>query len=120
MALVVGVFADRERALAAIEALRAARFDTDRVRVVGGPGDAGELGGEAGPGASVAAGPTEPVVGGLLEGSVPRDQLRSIEDRVGEGAVLLVADDLEESAAQELVGLLRAQGAQDVAAPGQT
>jgi hypothetical protein len=116
MPRVLGLFADRGQAVAALEGLRAARFDTDGVRLVGGPSKAGELAADAGPGASVAAGPTPAVVGSLLEGDLAEEQLRSFERRVAEGAVLLVAEDVDEAGARQLTTLLRERGAEQVVA----
>jgi hypothetical protein len=86
------------------------------VQLVGGPGKAGELGAEAGAGATVAAGPAGAVVGGLLEGDLTEEQLRSFERRVAEGAVLLVAEDVDEAGARELTRVLREHGAEHVVA----
>jgi hypothetical protein len=114
MPLVHGLFAHRDQALAALEALRAARFDVDRVRLVGGPSDPGELASEAGAGTSVAAGPANAVVGGLLQGRVPEDQAQAVETKLSEGAVLLLSDDLDDAAAQQLTQILREHNAEDV------
>ena len=114
MPLVHGLFAHRDQALAALEALRSARFDVDRVRLVGGPSDPGELAREAGAGTSVAAGPAEAVVGALLQGRVPEDQAQSVERKLSEGAVLLMSEDLDEAAAQQLTQILREHSAEDV------
>ena len=119
MPIVHGLFAQRDQALAALEALRAARFDVDRVRLVGGPNDPGGLASEAGAGTSVAAGPAEAVVGGLLRGRVPEDEARTVETRLSEGAVLLMSDDLDDAAAQQLMQILREHNAEDLASsPG--
>ena len=112
--MVRGLFAHREQAVAALEALRAARFDVDRVRLVGGPNDPGGLASEAGAGTSVAAGPANAVVGGLLQGRVSEDEAHSVEARLSEGAVLLMSDDLDDAAGQQLAQVLREHGAEDV------
>jgi hypothetical protein len=114
MPIVHGLFAHREQAVAALEALRAARFDIDHVRLVGGPSEPGELAREAGAGTNVAAGPVSPVLGGLLQGRVPEDQLQAAEQRLSEGAVLLLSDELDEAAGQQLAAVLREHGAEDV------
>ena len=119
MMRVLGLFAEREQAVAVLEWLRASRFDTDRVRLVGGPAGAGDLGADAGPGATVAAGPAGAVVGGLLEGDLATDQLRSVARRVAEGAVLLMAEDVDEAGARQLTTLLRERGAEQVVAPAE-
>jgi hypothetical protein len=110
-----GLFADREQAVGTLEALRAARFDTERVRLVGGPDHPGELASDAGPGTAVAAGPASAVAGGLLQGAVSEDELQSIGRRLSEGAVLLLSDDLDATAAEQLVQVLRERGAEQVA-----
>jgi hypothetical protein len=112
--MVHGLFAGREQALATLEALRAARFDVDRVRLVGGPSEPGELASEAGAATNVAAGPASAVLGGLLQGHVPEDELHSVEKRLSEGAVLLMSDELDEAAAQKLVEILRDRDAENV------
>jgi hypothetical protein len=119
MPRVLGLFADNGRAVAALEGLRAARFDTDRVRLVGGSTQPGELAAEAGPGATVAAGPAGAVVRGVLEGELAEEQLRSLERRVAEGAVLLVTEDLDEAGARQLTTLLRERGAEQVVSPAE-
>jgi hypothetical protein len=100
--------------VATLEALRAARFDLDHVRLVGGPSEPGELASEAGAGTSVAAGPAGAVLGGLLEGRVPNDQLQVAERRLAEGAVLLLSDELDDAASQQLVAVLRERGAEEI------
>jgi hypothetical protein len=64
----------------------------------------------------VAVGPAGAVVGGLLEGELAEEQLRSFERRVAEGAVLLVAEDIDEAGARQLATLLRESGAEQVVA----
>ena len=119
MPIVHGLFAQREQALAALEALRAARFDVDRVRLVGGPSDPGALASEAGAGTSVAAGPADAVAGALLQGHVPEEAARSVETKLSEGAVLLMSEDLDEAATQQLMQILREHNAEDLASsPG--
>ena len=114
MAIVYGLFANREQAVAALEGLRAARFDTARVRLVGGPDDPGELATEAGGGATVAAGPSGAVLGGLLEGHVARDDLHELEERLAGGAVLLLSEDLDEQTGRQLADLMRERAAEHV------
>jgi len=119
MAIVHGLFAHREQAVATLEALRVARFDVDHVRLVGGPREPGELASEAGAGTSVAAGPAGAVLGGLLQGRVPEAQLQAAERRLAEGAVLLLSDELDDAASQQFMAALREHGAEDItSAPG--
>jgi hypothetical protein len=114
MPIVHGLFAQREQAVATLEALRAVRFDLDRVRLVGGPSEPGELAREAGAGTSVAAGPASAVLGGLLQGRVPEEELQATERRLSEGAVLLLSDDLDDAASQQLMAVLRERGAEHI------
>jgi len=112
--MVHGLFSDGERAVSTLEALRTARFDTDKVRLVAGPQHAGEFGADAGSAASVAAGPSEAIVGGLLDAQVSGDEQRSLQERLDQGAVLLVADELDDAAAEQLRGILRSHCAEEV------
>jgi hypothetical protein len=112
MPAVHGLFANGDEAIATLEALRAARFDTDKVRLLAGPQHAGDFGASAGAAATVAAGPTGAVVGGLAQGHVPPNEQESIEKRLDEGAVLLLVNDLDDAAAEQLSGILRDRGAE--------
>jgi hypothetical protein len=112
--MVHGLFTDGDQAVSTLEALRTARFDTDKVRLVAGPQHAGEFGASTGSTASVAAGPSDAVVGGLLDAQVPTSERESIQKRLDEGAVLLVADELDDAAAEQLSGILRSHGAEEV------
>ena len=114
MSLLVGVFGDPAQAVAALEVLRAARVDTDHVRLIAGPDETGELAAAASPGTAIAAGPAEPVVGAILERSVSDRQLRSLERRVADGAVLLVANDVDDASLESVGTALRERGARDV------
>ena len=114
MQVVHGLFADGDKAVATLEALRAVRFDADKVRLVAGPRHAGDFATSAGAAANLAAGPAGAVVGGLMQGQVPPDERQSIEKRLDEGAVLLLADDLDDADAEHLCGLLREHGAEGV------
>jgi len=113
MPAVHGVFADGDRAVAAIETLRTGRFPTDRMRLIAGPQHAAEFAASAAT-TNLAAGPTEPLVGGLLDKYLASDKLTKLEHRLDEGAVLLLAEDLEDDEANRLGNSLREQGAQDV------
>ena len=112
MPVVHGLFADGDEAVATLEALRAARFDTEKVRLVAGPQHAGDFAANAGAAASVAAGPSGAIVGGLLRAQMPADEQQSILKRLDEGAVLVLADDLDDAAAEQLSGILRDRGAE--------
>lgn len=120
MPVVHGLFTDGDKAVATLEALRAVRFDTDKVRLVAGPQHAGDFATSAGAGASLAAGPAEAVVGGLMQAQVPPDEQQSIAKRMDEGAVLLVADDLDDAQAEQLAGILREHGAERVTTSSHT
>ena len=114
MSLLVGVFDDPEHAVGALEVLRAARVNTDHVRLIGGPDDTGDLATAASPGIAIAAGPAEPVVEALLEKDVPDAQRRSLEQRVAHGAVLLMAQEVDDATAGSIGPALREHGAADV------
>jgi len=49
-----------------------------------------------------------------LEAQVPPGEQRTLQRRLDEGAVLLVADDLDDAAAEQLTGILRSHGADDI------
>jgi DNA-binding GntR family transcriptional regulator len=55
----------------------------------------------------VAGGPAASLVGGLLESEIPAEQLRTIRGRIESGAVLLLAEDLDEASAGQLAEILR-------------
>ena len=114
MVTVLGVFSDERRALDLIESLRSARFDTDAVRLVGGTNDVAEFAARAGPSANVAAGPPSPVLRGLVESDLSDEDLRTIEQRVEGGAVVLLARDLDSDGAAQLVAQLREHHAEGV------
>src|SRR5579864_640051 len=113
MPVVQGLFADGDRAVAAIETLRAGRFPTDQMRLIAGPQHAAEFAASAAT-TNLSAGPTEPLVGGLLDKYVASDKLTDLERRLDEGAVLLLAEDLEDDEANRLSSSLREHGAQNV------
>lgn len=113
MPVVHGLFTDGDHAVAAIEALRAGRFPTDHMRLIAGPQHAAEFAASAVT-TNLSAGPTEPLVSGMLDKYVPGARLTDLERRIDEGAVLLLAEDLEDEEANRLSSSLREQGAQDV------
>jgi hypothetical protein len=113
MPVVHGLFADGDRAVGAIETLRTGRFPTDHMRLIAGPQHAAEFAASAAT-TNLSAGPTEPLVSGLLDKYVARDKLTDLERRLDEGAVLLLAEDLEDDEAKRLSSRLREQGAQNV------
>ena len=113
MVSVLGIFSDQARALELIETLRSQRFDMDKLRLIGGPDDIGDFAARAGPGANVAAGPAGAVVGGLVEADLSEDELRTIQQRVEAGAMVVLAEDLDDTAAAQLEEQLR-QGAENV------
>jgi hypothetical protein len=113
MPAVEAFFANSDQATTTLEALRTGRFDTQHIKLVAGPEHTAEFGVSTGT-ASVAAGPTEPLVGGLLQTRVSPDDLRSIEQRLDQGGVLLLAEDLSDDEAQRLSATLREHGAERV------
>lgn len=113
MSAVEALFANSDQAVSTLEALRTERIDTQHIKLVAGPEHAADFGASAGT-ASVAAGPTEPLVEGLLQTHVTPQDLRSIEQRLDQGAVLLLAEDLSDEEAQRLSATLREHGAERV------
>jgi hypothetical protein len=113
MTIVQGLFDNGDRAVATLEALRAGRFPTDQMRLIAGPAHAAEFAISAVT-TNVSAGPTEPLLTGMLDRYVPADRLAQLERRLDEGAVLLLADDLDKEEADRLSATLREHGAQDV------
>ena len=83
-------------------------------RHAGGPSDPGELASKVGAGTSVATGPVGAVVGGLLQAHVPEEELQTTERRLAESAVLLLSDELDDAASQQLMELLRERGAEHI------
>jgi hypothetical protein len=114
MSIVHGLFPDGNRAVATIEALRTGRFPTDHMRLIAGPRHATEFAISAAT-TNVSAAPAEPLVSGLLDKYVAPDHLAELEHRLDEGAVLLLAEDLDHDEADRLSASLRDQGAEDVA-----
>ena len=113
MPIVHGLFADGDRAVASMETLRTGRFPTDHMRLIAGPHHAAEFAASAVT-TNVSAAPTEPLVTGLLDKYVDATRLAELEHRLDEGAVLLLAEDLDQDEANRLSDSLRQQGAQDV------
>jgi hypothetical protein len=113
MPAVEALFANSDQALTTLEALRTQRIDAQRIKLVAGPEHAADFGACAGT-ASVAAGPTEPLVQGLLQPRVSPADVRSIEQRLDDRAVLLLAEELSEDEAQRLSATLREHGAERV------
>jgi hypothetical protein len=118
MATVVGLFGSADRALAAIEALRGARLNSDNNRLVGGAEHVAELAQRAGASANLAAGPPGSVVDGLLESDLPLSALVSVRRRIEEGGALVLGDELDEESATTLVQHLREHGAENVIVEG--
>ena len=113
MPLVHALFADGDSAVASLEALRTGRFPTDHMRLIAGPQHAAEFAASAAT-TNVAAGPIEPLLSGLLDRYVVGDKLTDLERRLDEGAVLLLAEDLDPDEANRLTRQLREQGVQNV------
>lgn len=113
MPVVQGLFTDGDRAVATLEMLRTGRFPTDHMRLIAGPHHAADFATAAGT-TNVSAAPTEPLVSGMLERYVPSKRLADLERRLEDGAVLLLAENIEDDEAQRLSASLREQGAQDV------
>lgn len=114
MSTVLGVFPDHSRALNVIERLRAARFDTRTLRLIGGPDDVAEFATNTGAGADVSAGPPNAVLSGLVGSEVAEDELHALEQRLEAGAAFLLAQDLDDEAASKLRDLLQQQQAERV------
>jgi|SRR5579864_1506801 len=113
MPIVQGLFADGEKAVTTLELLRAGRFATDHMRLIAGPRHATEFATSAAT-TNVSAGPTEPLISGMLDKYVSGDRLGELERRIDEGAVLLLADEIDEEEANRLSASLREHGAQNV------
>jgi hypothetical protein len=113
MPVVRALFNSGDQAVATLETLRSGRFPTDQMRLIAGPDHATEFATST-PGANVSAGPTEPLISGLLDKHLSAERLNELEQRIEEGAVLLLAQDLDDDEAQRLSTSLREHGAQDV------
>jgi hypothetical protein len=113
MPIVHGLFADGDRAVATIETLRTERFPTDHMRLIAGPHHAAEFAASAAT-TNLSAAPTEPLVSGVLDKYVAPDRLADLEHRLDDGAVLLLAEDLDQDEANRLSANLRERGAQNV------
>src|SRR3954469_17229624 len=118
MSTVLGLFRDRERAVAAIESLRTLRLEMHRVRLVGGSHDVGDLAAAAGTATALAAGPAGPVLEGLVGHGLGEKQLGNLEQQIQAGAVVVLGEDLGDEAQAQLSERLRAEGADDVLVVG--
>lgn len=118
MTTIVGLFGSSERALEALEALRGARLNTDRVRIVGGPEHITELANSAGAGTRLAAGPADAVIEGLIEPDLSASELESVRKRVQDGGALVLGEDLDQDAANALAQHLREHQAENVIVEG--
>jgi hypothetical protein len=114
MALVLGIFKDEAQALQVIESLRGATFDTESLRLIGGTDNVSEFAAQAGASANIAAGPPSAVVGGLVESELSDDDLRTVEQRVQAGGVVLMAKGLDADAATAFAARLREHNAEGV------
>ena len=118
MTTVVAVFGDSTQALDALEALRGARLNTDTIRLVGRPDDAAQLAIATGSGASVATGPTQPVIEGWLESELSPKDLQAVRQRVEGGGAVVFADELDQDAANALAQHMRDARAENVMVVG--
>jgi hypothetical protein len=114
MTTVIGLFNDEAHALAVVETLRSARFDTDALRLVGGTQTIAEFVTQAGSSANVAAGPTNSVLRSLVPSDLSEHELTTMEQHVEAGHVLLLAKGLGDEAAEQLDAKLRENHAERV------
>ena len=117
MTTVVGLFRSSDQALDALEALRGATLQTETLRVVGQAESATDLARE-GAGASVAAGPPQDVIDGLLESDLTPAELLEARQRVEGGGLLVMADELDDDTANTLAQHLRDLRAENVIVKG--
>ncbi len=114
MTIVVGFFENADQALDTLEALRGAPLQTDTIRLISKPDAAAELASAGGGGASVAAGPPEAVIDGLLEADLRPKELEAARRRVEGGGAVLLADELDQDTANTLAQHLRDHQAENV------
>jgi hypothetical protein len=98
--------------------MRGARLNTDHIKVVSGPEHIAEVAASAGAGADLAAGPTDALVGGLVESGLVSSEMEAVRQRVEHGAALLLAEDLNEEAANAVADYLRGRQAEEVIIDG--
>ena len=118
MTTVLGVFANADQAIEALETMRGAHVNTDHIRVVSGPEHIAEVATSAGAGADLAAGPTDAIIGGLIESQLAPSQLQSVRQRIDAGAALVLAEDLDQDSANAVADHLRGHQAEDVIVEG--
>lgn len=117
MAVVVGLFGERERALRALAELQAAGYRRDALLVVASPGSAGEAAFEA---AHVLERPAGGFVdlgaalGGQADRDFPREERITVEERVAQGDLLVRVEVADRAAADRAEAVLRAAGAERV------
>jgi hypothetical protein len=117
MAIVAGLFRERERALRALADLQAAGFERDALMVVASPAGAGEAAFEA---AHVLERPEGGFVdlgaalGGQADRDFPDEERITAEERVAQGDLLVRVEIPDRAAADRVEEILRAAGAERV------
>ena len=117
MPTIAGLFHDRERALQALDEMRAAGFGPDAVTIVASPTSAGEVACEA------AEELPRPVpgfvdlgaaIGGQAERDFPEAGRIALEERIAQGEILLRVDAPDWEAAVRAETILLRHGAEQV------
>ena len=111
MKVIAAVFRERDRFLKAVDALRAAGFDGDRVTVIGSPASAGDVADEAARELDRPAGgfvDLGAVLGGQADPTFPRVERRELEARVAQGETLIRVDAPDDAADRAEAILLEA------------
>ncbi len=115
---VVGVFRDVEQGRAAVERLRARRFDAQHLDLIGGGEEPGAVAEAAGVGASALAGPEDSVAPAIFEGHLPPEELDALQRRLHEGGVALLVTTSDEHTEDQAMDGLRDAGAEHVSRLG--
>ncbi len=111
---VVGVFRDVEQGRAAVDRLRARRFDAQHLDLVGGGESPAEVADAAGVAAGAQAGPEQSVAGAIFDGHLPPQQVDALKQTLHDGGVVLVVTTSEEHDEQQATDSLREAGAENV------
>ena len=117
MSIIAGLFRERDRALRAVDELRAAGFGREAVTIVVSPTGAGEAAWEAAhalerpEGGMIDLGAA---MGGQADRDFPQEERITVEERVAQDDVLLRVEVSDRAAADRAEAILRDAGAERV------
>jgi hypothetical protein len=110
------VFRDVEQGRAAVDRLRARRFDAQHLDLVGGGVSPAEVADAAGVAAGTQAGPEQSVADAIFDRHLPPEQVDVLKQTLHDGGVALVVTTSAEHDEQQAMDGLREAGAENVSA----